>query len=98
VVSLCGVSCALPYSSDVDAWYILVFSIKHRIDHLYHDQHEEKLSLTLHYGDMTDAMNLTRIIQEVQPDEIYNLASHVPSLFLHLSCQGTVYLEALKQF
>ncbi len=50
-----------------------------RIDHLYQDPHEKNISLQLHYGDMTDSMNLTRIIQEVQPDEIYNLAaqSHV---------------------
>jgi GDPmannose 4,6-dehydratase len=50
-----------------------------RIDHLYHDQHEEGFPFYLHYGDMTDSMNLTRIIQETQPDEIYNLAamSHV---------------------
>ncbi|SKB93883.1 GDP-mannose 4,6-dehydratase [Daejeonella lutea] len=50
-----------------------------RIDHLYHDQHEEGLKLKLHYGDLTDSTNLIRIIQETQPDEIYNLAamSHV---------------------
>jgi GDPmannose 4,6-dehydratase len=50
-----------------------------RIDHLYQDPHERNLKLKLHYGDMTDSMNLTRIIQETQPDEIYNLAamSHV---------------------
>lgn len=50
-----------------------------RIDHLYQDPHEENRKFILHYGDLTDSMNLTRIIQEVQPDEIYNLAamSHV---------------------
>lgn len=50
-----------------------------RIDHLYEDPHVDGRRLILHYGDMTDSMNLTRIIQEVQPDEIYNLAamSHV---------------------
>lgn len=50
-----------------------------RIDHIYQDPHVENRNFTLHYGDMTDSMNLTRIIQEVQPDEIYNLAamSHV---------------------
>ena len=50
-----------------------------RIDHLYQDPHVENRNLILHYGDLTDSMNLTRIIQEVQPDEIYNLAamSHV---------------------
>jgi GDPmannose 4,6-dehydratase len=54
-----------------------------RIDHLYQDPHEEEPRLVLHYGDMTDSMNLTRIIQETQPDEIYNLAamSHVKVSF-----------------
>lgn len=50
-----------------------------RIDHLYHDQHEQGVKFKLHYGDLTDSTNLIRIIQEIQPDEIYNLAamSHV---------------------
>ena len=50
-----------------------------RIDHLYQDPHEKNIHLKLHYGDLTDSTNLIRIIQEVQPDEIYNLAamSHV---------------------
>ena len=50
-----------------------------RIDHLYQDPHEENVQFSLHYGDMTDSTNLIRIIQETQPDEIYNLAamSHV---------------------
>jgi GDPmannose 4,6-dehydratase len=50
-----------------------------RIDHLYQDPHEKNVQLTLHYGDLTDSTNLIRIIQETQPDEIYNLAamSHV---------------------
>lgn len=54
-----------------------------RIDHLYQDPHEDHRDLILHYGDMTDSMNLTRIIGEVQPDEIYNLAamSHVKVSF-----------------
>lgn len=54
-----------------------------RIDHLYQDPHVDDRKLFLHYGDMTDSMNLTRIIQEVQPDEIYNLAamSHVKVSF-----------------
>lgn len=54
-----------------------------RIDHLYQDPHAKGIKLKLHYGDMTDSMNLTRIIQEVQPDEIYNLAamSHVKVSF-----------------
>lgn len=54
-----------------------------RIDHIYQDPHVENKNFFLHYGDMTDSMNLTRIIQEVQPDEIYNLAaqSHVKVSF-----------------
>lgn len=54
-----------------------------RIDHLYQDPHAKGIRLKLHYGDMTDSMNITRIIQEVQPDEIYNLAamSHVKVSF-----------------
>ncbi|HYK77910.1 MAG TPA: GDP-mannose 4,6-dehydratase [Daejeonella sp.] len=54
-----------------------------RIDHLYQDPHEEDLKLQLHYGDLTDSTNLIRIIQETQPDEIYNLAamSHVKVSF-----------------
>jgi GDPmannose 4,6-dehydratase len=54
-----------------------------RIDHLYQDPHEKNRNLILHYGDLTDSLNLTRIIQEVQPDEIYNLAamSHVKVSF-----------------
>jgi GDPmannose 4,6-dehydratase len=54
-----------------------------RIDHLYQDPHAENIKLKLHYGDLTDSMNLTRIIQETQPDEIFNLAamSHVKVSF-----------------
>ena len=76
-----------------------------RIDHLYSDPHEENVNLTLHYGDMTDSMNLTRIIQEVQPDEIYNLAamSHVavsfetPEYVANADGTGTLrILEAIR--
>jgi GDPmannose 4,6-dehydratase len=54
-----------------------------RIDHLYQDPHEKSIHFKLHYGDLTDSTNLIRIIQEVQPDEIYNLAaqSHVAVSF-----------------
>src|SRR3990167_6231577 len=54
-----------------------------RIDHLYQDPHEENRRFYLHYGDMTDSSSLIRIIQQVQPDEIYNLAaqSHVAVSF-----------------
>ena len=60
-----------------------------RIDHLYEDPHVDNRNFILHYGDMTDSMNLTRIIQEVQPDEIYNLAamSHV-----HVSFETPEYV------
>ena len=54
-----------------------------RVDHLYQDPHEKNIRFKLHYGDLSDSMNLTRIIQEVQPDEIYNLGamSHVKVSF-----------------
>lgn len=54
-----------------------------RIDHLYLDPHEKNINFKLHYGDLTDSTNLIRIIQEVQPDEIYNLGamSHVKVSF-----------------
>jgi GDPmannose 4,6-dehydratase len=54
-----------------------------RVDHLYHDPHEKGVRFKMHYGDLTDSTNLIRIIQEVQPDEIYNLAamSHVQVSF-----------------
>ena len=55
----------------------------HRIDHLYQDPHKEEVRFFLHYGDLTDSTNLIRIVQEVQPDEIYNLGaqSHVQVSF-----------------
>ncbi|MBO9542359.1 GDP-mannose 4,6-dehydratase, partial [bacterium] len=54
-----------------------------RIDHLYQDPHETERRFHLHYGDLTDSTNLIRIVQQVQPDEIYNLAaqSHVAVSF-----------------
>ena len=54
-----------------------------RIDHLYQDPHDPEVRLRLHYGDLTDSTNLIRIVQEVQPDEVYNLAamSHVKVSF-----------------
>ena len=76
-----------------------------RIDHLYEDPHEECVKMHLHYGDMTDATNLIRIIQEVQPDEIYNLAaqSHVqvsfelPEYTANCDALGTLrLLEAVR--
>lgn len=76
-----------------------------RIDHLYKDAHEEKVNFFLHYGDLTDSSNLIRIIQEVQPDEIYNLAaqSHVrvsfetPEYTANADAIGTLrLLEAIR--
>jgi len=76
-----------------------------RIDHLYQDPHEQGVHMRLHYGDMTDATNLIRIIQEVQPTEIYNLAaqSHVqvsfetPEYTANADALGTLrILEAVR--
>lgn len=78
-----------------------------RIDHLYEDPHVENRHFILHYGEMTDSMSLTRIIQEVQPDEIYNLAamSHVavsfetPEYVANADGTGTLrILEAVRLF
>src|SRR6266487_6452471 len=54
-----------------------------RVDRLYHDPHEQDVTFFLHFGDVTDATNMIRIVQETQPDEIYNLAaqSHVQVSF-----------------
>ena len=76
-----------------------------RIDHLYQDPHEQDLRLQLHYGDLTDATNLIRIVQQVQPDEIYNLGaqSHVavsfetPEYTANSDALGTLrLLEAIR--
>ena len=76
-----------------------------RIDHLYQDPHERDRRFSLHYGDLTDATNLVRIVQEVQPDEIYNLAaqSHVkvsfesPEYTANADALGTLrLLEAVR--
>lgn len=76
-----------------------------RVDHLFHDPHEAGVPFFLHYGDMTDATNLIRIIQETQPDEIYNLAaqSHVlvsfetPEYTANADALGTLrLLEAVR--
>ena len=76
-----------------------------RIDHLYQDPHESGVRLRLHYGDLTDATNLIRIVQQVQPDEIYNLAaqSHVavsfetPEYTANSDALGTLrILEAIR--
>jgi len=76
-----------------------------RIDHLYQDKHEKNVNFILHYGDLTDSTNLIRIVQEVQPDEIYNLAaqSHVkvsfetPEYTANSDALGTLrILEAIR--
>lgn len=76
-----------------------------RIDHLYQDPHEANLRFKLHYGDLTDSMNITRVIQETQPDEIYNLGamSHVkvsfdsPEYVANVDGLGTLrILEAVR--
>ncbi len=76
-----------------------------RIDHLYQDPHTQNVRLHLHYGDLTDATNLIRIVQQVQPDEIYNLAaqSHVqvsfetPEYTANSDALGTLrILEAIR--
>jgi GDPmannose 4,6-dehydratase len=76
-----------------------------RIDHLYQDPHEKHIAFKLHYGDLTDSTNLIRIIQEVQPDEIYNLGamSHVqvsfdePEYVANTDATGTLrLLEAIR--
>jgi len=76
-----------------------------RVDHIYRDTHEENVRFFMHYGDMTDSTNLIRVIQEVQPDEIYNLAaqSHVqvsfetPEYTANTDALGTLrLLEAIR--
>ena len=76
-----------------------------RIDHLYQDPHTQNRNLHLHYGDLTDTSNLTRIIQQVQPDEVYNLGaqSHVkvsfemPEFTAETAAMGTLrMLEAVR--
>lgn len=76
-----------------------------RIDHLYHDPHEKGVKFKLHYGDLTDSTNLIRLVQEIQPDEIYNLGaqSHVrvsfdsPEYTANVDAVGTLrLLEAIR--
>ncbi len=77
-----------------------------RIDHIYQDPHEEPRKMVLHYGDLTDSSNLNRILEKVQPDEIYNLAaqSHVgvsfqvPEYTAEVDAVGTLrFLDAIKE-
>ena len=76
-----------------------------RVDHIYQDPHVNNRNFVLHYGDLTDSSNLTRIIQEVQPDEVYNLGaqSHVavsfesPEYTADVDAMGTLrILEAIR--
>jgi GDPmannose 4,6-dehydratase len=66
-----------------------------RIDHLYKDPHEKERSFVLHYGDMTDSTSLIRIIQEVQPDEIYNLAAQSHVMVSFETAEYTANADAL---
>ena len=76
-----------------------------RVDHIYQDPHVDNKNFILHYGDLTDSSNLTRIIQQVQPDEVYNLGaqSHVavsfeaPEYTADVDAMGTLrLLEAIR--
>ncbi|CAN0486527.1 unnamed protein product, partial [Laminaria digitata] len=76
-----------------------------RVDHIYQDPHTDNQKFVLHYGDLTDSSNLTRILQEVQPDEVYNLGaqSHVavsfeaPEYTADVDAMGTLrLLEAIR--
>lgn len=76
-----------------------------RVDHIYQDPHVEHQNFVLHYGDLTDSSNITRILQEVQPDEVYNLGaqSHVavsfesPEYTADVDAMGTLrVLEAIR--
>ena len=76
-----------------------------RLDHLYQDPHAENVNLKLHYGDLTDSSNLTRIIKDIEPDEVYNLGaqSHVavsfesPEYTADVDAMGTLrMLEAIR--
>jgi GDPmannose 4,6-dehydratase len=77
----------------------------HRIDHLYKDRHNKDVRMFLHYGDMTDSSNLNRLLEKIEPDEIYNLAaqSHVkvsfevPEYTAEVDAIGTLrFLDAIK--
>jgi len=77
-----------------------------RIDHLYQDPHNKNVRLFLHYGDMTDSSNLNRLLEQIEPDEIYNLAaqSHVqvsfevPEYTAEVDAIGTLrFLDAIKE-
>ncbi len=79
---------------------------RERLEHLYHDHHEEGLPLSLHYGDLTDSSNLNRLLQTIQPDEIYNLGaqSHVkvsfdvPEYTADVDAVGTLrLLDAMRE-
>src|SRR6056297_4235924 len=77
-----------------------------RIDHIYQDPHEENVRLHLHYGDMTDASNLSRLVEKINPDEIYNLAAQsnvgvsfeMPEYTTDVDGMGTLrLLDAIKE-
>lgn len=66
-----------------------------RVDHLYRDPHEENVRFRMHYGDLTDATNLIRIVQEVQPDEIYNLGAQSHVMVSFETAEYTANADAL---
>jgi len=66
-----------------------------RVDHLYQDPHEKNVRFLMHYGDLTDATNLIRIVQEVQPDEIYNLAAQSHVMVSFETAEYTANADAL---
>ena len=66
-----------------------------RIDHLYEDPHEKKTNFFLHYGDMTDATNLIRLIQKIKPNEIYNLAAQSHVMVSFETAEYTANADAL---
>jgi GDPmannose 4,6-dehydratase len=71
-----------------------------RVDHIYEDVHIQNARFKLHYGDLTDSSNLIRIMQEVEPDEVYNLGaqSHVAVSFEAPECRGQVLYFACLPF
>ena len=70
-----------------------------RVDHIYEDPHVERQRFVLHYGDLTDSSNLTRILQQVQPDEVYNLGaqSHVAVSFINVGTGIDCTIRELAQ-
>ena len=66
-----------------------------RIDHIFEDPHHDSVRLKLHYGDLTDTSNLTRLIAEVRPDEVYNLGAQFRKSRIHHRCRCDGYLASV---